>query len=224
MVIYAGRAVENGRRLAKLLASRVGDGALTRRYRRGEVLFHQGDVANSLHVVTAGRVAVRLLTEDGHTVTVAVVGPGNVLGELALLTPEGRRSASAEALEPVETSSIDRRLFDDLRATLPEVDDILLALLAARVRELDALLLEALHVPAEVRVLRRLRELAELYGEVVPLRQEDLAGLAGTTRGTVNRLLQRLVQSGTVELDRKRIRVLDHAALAEAAGGPAAAS
>ena len=94
------------------------------------------------------------------------------------------------------------------------MSEVLLHLLAERIRRLDARLLEALYVPADVRILRRLGELAVMYGEVIPLTQEDLAGLAGTTRATANRVLRREVESGTVTLSRGRITVLDREAVA----------
>ena len=83
---------------------------------------------------------------------------------------------------------------------------------------LNERLLEALYMPAERRVLRRLSELAELYtardGEVeVPLRQEALAEFAGTARATVNRVLREQEERGTVELRRGRVVVLDREAL-----------
>jgi CRP/FNR family cyclic AMP-dependent transcriptional regulator len=74
-------------------------------------------------------------------------------------------------------------------------------------------LAEVASVAADVRVLRRLTEVAELFGgdgdgAVVPLTQDDLAGLAATTRETVNRALRRQVTDGTVELGRGRIVVI----------------
>jgi CRP/FNR family transcriptional regulator, cyclic AMP receptor protein len=86
------------------------------------------------------------------------------------------------------------------------------------VRQLSRHLLEALYVPADKRVLRRLLELGALYAEgdttVVPLTQEDLAGLAGTSRATVNRVLREEETRGTVKLGRGRTTVLDAEALA----------
>ena len=72
-------------------------------------------------------------------------------------------------------------------------------------------------MPADTRILRRLDELAATYGAVIPLTQEDLAGLAGTTRATVNRVLRREVESGTIALSRGRITVVDPEAVARRA-------
>jgi CRP-like cAMP-binding protein len=196
------------------------EGARRRRFAPDEVLFHQGDPAASLHLVTTGRVAVRLMTAGGESFTVDVLAPGDVLGELALLVPGATRSATAVALEPTETLVLDRSVFDRLRREVPGVTEVLIRLLVDRVRHLDARLVEALYVQADVRVLRRLLELTTMYGPVVPLRQEDLAGLAGTTRASVNRVLRRMERSGAVALGRARVEVLDGAAVARAAGLP----
>ena len=82
-----------------------------------------------------------------------------------------------------------------------------MAILAERVRRLSELLTEAYYLPADARVLRRLADLAELYGGAVPLPQEVLAELAGTSRATVNRVLREQEDRGTVELGRARIVV-----------------
>ena len=102
------------------------------------------------------------------------------------------------------------------------MNDVLARLLAARVRRMSELLAEAFSVPAERRVLRRLVELAALYGggapgTVVPLSQSELAGLAGTSRATVNRVLRAEVKRGTVELHRGQTAVVDPVALAKRA-------
>lgn len=196
---------------------RVLSTARRRRFSRGEVLFHEGDAAAALHLIAKGRVAVRVTSPQGDVLTVELLGPGDVVGELALIGPQAARSASVVALEVTETMAIDRSVFEDLTRQDASVGEVLLVLLAERIRRLDARLLEAVFVTADVRILRRLVELADIYGEVVPLTQEDLAGLAGTTRATVNRVLRRELQAGTVELRRGRVVVLDHDGLARRA-------
>lgn len=203
-------------------ARRVIATAGRRTFARGEVVFHEGDAANSLHVIMKGRVAVRTATPLGDTATLAVLGPGDTFGELALLSPDEVRTASVIALEPTETTTIDREGFTALRKEHPAVTDMLVSLLAAQVRRLSVRLLEAHFVSADTRVLRRLLELTQAYGEgadgtVIPLTQEDVAGLAGTTRATVNRVLREEQGRGTVELARGKITVVDPIALARRA-------
>lgn len=184
-----------------------------RRFARREVLFHEGDPAASLHLVAKGRVAIRVTTPLGDVATLDLLGAGSVLGEMALLAPGGVRSATAVALEPTETHTVDSTTFAELRREQPMLTDVLVALLAARVRQLNDRLLEALYVPADVRLLRRILELADVYGADIPLTQEDLAGLAGATRATVNRVLAREAKAGAVSLGRGRLTIADRTAL-----------
>jgi len=193
--------------------------ARRRRFARNEVVFHRGDPADTLHLILRGRFAARLETESGERVTVSVHGPGDAFGELALLDLEQARSTTVAALEAGETYAVHRDDFTRLRQEYPSVNDVLARLLAARVRRMSELLSEAFSVSAEKRVLRRLVELAGLYGEgVVPLSQAELAGLAGTSRATVNRVLRAEEKRGTVELHRGTTTLLDTASLRKRAG------
>src|ERR671931_502564 len=194
--------------------------ARRRKFGRGEVVFHQDDPADTLHLVAKGRFVVRVTTALGDTAIFSVLGPGEMFGELALLGGEdSRRSATVAALEPGETRSGHRIDFERLRRRSPETGSVLIAILAAQVRRLSHHLVEALYVSADKRVLRRLVEMAAIFAEsdggtVVPLTQEDLAGLAGTSRATVNRVLREEEARGTLKLGRGRTTVLDAEALA----------
>jgi CRP/FNR family transcriptional regulator, cyclic AMP receptor protein len=189
-----------------------------RRFGRREVLFHEGDPGESMHLIASGRVAVRITTPLGDVATLSVLGRGAVVGELALVDDQGMRSATAVALEPTETVALQRSEFDELRRRHPSVHRFLVRALAREVRRLDAQLIEALYVPADTRVVRRLLELAEMYRTpggyaVVPLTQDELASLAGTSRATVNRVLGQAQASGAIELGRGRVHVLETAPL-----------
>jgi CRP/FNR family transcriptional regulator, cyclic AMP receptor protein len=190
--------------------------AMARRrvFRRNEVVFHRGDPADTLHLIAHGRFASKVTTQFGDMVTVAVQGPGEAFGELALVEVDANRSTSVIALEPGETWAVGRDDFTRIRRQYPAVNDVLVRLLAQRLRRQSELLVEALFVPAETRVLRRLCELAALYGDggenvVVPLTQEDVAALSGTSRATVNRILRAEAKRGTVRLTRGKTAVLD---------------
>lgn len=187
--------------------------ARRRTFDRGEVVFHQDDPADSLHLISSGRFAARVRTQLGETTLLAIYGPGDAFGELALVSPPAPRSATVAALEPGETHSVFRDDFAQLRKRQPGVDRVLLCLLAAEIRRMNELLLEAHYVHADTRVRRRLRELAALYGHegpaTIPLTQEEIAEIAGTSRATVNRVLREEQKRGTVELRRGRTMVLD---------------
>jgi CRP-like cAMP-binding protein len=195
--------------------SRVLAAARTRRYRRGQALFRIGDRGDALHLVEAGRVAVRVGTPDGNEATIAVRGPGDHVGEQALVQESGTRTATVVALEPVVTLALHREAFEGMRRFHPSVERVLVATLADRLVQTTDQLIEALFTPADIRVERRLAALAQIYradddGPVdIPLTQDDLASMAGTSRPTANRALQGLERRGVVRLARGRIRVLD---------------
>jgi CRP-like cAMP-binding protein len=193
--------------------------ARRRRFARSEVVYHRDDPADTLNLIVRGYFAARLETRRGDAVTTAVHGPGDAFGELALLDNEQSRSTTVAALSAAETYAVRREDFSRLRQEYPEVNDVLARLLAQRLRRTTELLTEALFVSAELRVLRRLTELASLFGggapiTFVPLAQHELAELAGTSRATVNRVLGAETQEGTVSLGRNRITVVDPGRLA----------
>src|SRR3990170_5840023 len=184
--------------------------ARRRTFGKGEVVFHRDDPAESLHLIVRGRFGARVLTPLGDSVLLDVLGPGQAFGELALLLPRARRSATVSALEDGETRSVFRDDFALLQRSHPGVKDVLLRLLAEQLRRSTDRIVEAHYIDAETRVRRRLRELAEAYGSgVVPLTQEDLAAMAGTSRATVHRVLREEEKRGTVALQRGRTTVLD---------------
>jgi CRP/FNR family cyclic AMP-dependent transcriptional regulator len=157
--------------------------ARRRTFSRGEVVFHRDDPADSLHLVVRGRFAARVATPIGDAVLLDIFGPGDAFGELALLLPDARRSATVAALEEGETRSVFRGAFDRVQQEHPGVKDVLLRLLAEQLRRASERLVEAHYVDAETRVRRRLLALVTTYADgAVRLTQEDLAALAGTSR------------------------------------------
>jgi CRP-like cAMP-binding protein len=205
--ILAGLPDDDVRRLLQIARRRV--------FGRREVVFHRGDPADTLHLVHSGRYAVLINTPLGDTVMLNLIGPGETFGEIALLDDTAPRSATVLAVEKGETRAIHKLDFDALRARNPAIADILAAALALRVRRLSELLVEAHYESADTRVRRRVAELAD-DGGAVPLTQEELSNLAGTSRATVNRVLREAQARGEVVLRRGRIEVLDSTRLRKA--------
>ena len=196
--------------------------ARRRCFGRREIVVHADDPGDSLHLIVKGRFAIKIMTPVGDVVTIAVRGPGENFGEMALVAGVHRRTASVLALEEAETFAIYKDDVDQLRQQNPSVNDLLFASLVAEVRMLHERLLEALYVPTDRRVLRRLHELTENIaasdGAIeVPLTQEELAELAGTSRATVNRVLRREEKRGTVAVRRGCTLLLDRPAIAHRA-------
>ncbi len=184
--------------------------ARRRTFRKGEVVFHRDDLAESLHLIVKGRFAVRITTQLGETALLDVIGPGEAFGELALLSPGSRRSATVESLDDGETLSVYRDDFALLQSEHPGVKDVLLRLLAEQLARASDRIVEAHYTDAETRVRRRLRDLAVRQGQpAVSMTQEHLAEMAGTSRATVNRVLREEERRGTVALSRGCTTVID---------------
>jgi CRP/FNR family cyclic AMP-dependent transcriptional regulator len=192
---------------------RVLSTARRRRFANGEVIVREGDPGDTFHLIAKGRVAVRVTTPGGSVALVNVHGPGGAFGEQALLDPSALRTATISALETTETLGLSRAAFEELRREHPGVDRLLVDVLAREVRRLTNRLAEALYDSAEKRVMRRLLDLTAIYEGVVPLTQDSVASMAGTTRPTANGVLQGLVADGILSLGRGRFEVLDRAAL-----------
>lgn len=210
--IFAGLPEEDVRAMLSL--------ARRSTYRRGEVVFHRHDPADAMHLVTKGRFDVRIATPLGDEVALAIWGPGDIFGELAVLTDRAR-TATVTALEPGETLVVRGSELRRLAQRHPSLDEVLVRVLAERVAFLSERLVEAYTVDAETRVARRVLELARVYGGgapvVIPLIQDELAALAGTSRATVNRVLRDAERRGFVELGRGRTILLDAEGMARLA-------
>ncbi|WP_051548653.1 Crp/Fnr family transcriptional regulator [Nocardioides sp. URHA0032] len=190
-----------------------------RTFTRNEVLCHEGDPADSLHLVEDGHLSVRGTLASGATATFSVLSASDYVGELALLRADRRRTATVVALEPSRTLAVAAAAFDGLRSRNPGVERIVSTLLADRIDDLSRRLLETMYESLDRRVYRRLVELALAYGgaddtvTVVPLSQGQLADLVGATRPPVNQVLKRLADRRVLRLGRARIEILDLAEL-----------
>jgi CRP-like cAMP-binding protein len=196
-------------------------------YARGETLFLQGDPSDGLHVVETGRLAVRVTTETGDSVTLDVIGPGRVVGELSLVRPGTARTATVFALDRSTTRMLSLDAFQELCRDHPAVATAAAALLADRVERLTGQLVEALSVNVDRRVARRIWTLAALHGGPVagtslPVTQQEMADLAGAARPTVNQSLKRLEAQGAIELYRGGVRIVDADMLRKRAALPSA--
>jgi CRP/FNR family transcriptional regulator, cyclic AMP receptor protein len=202
----------------------IARGLRTRRFRRGEVIFHLGDPGDALFIVSSGAVKITLPSETGDEAILATLRPGDFFGELALLDG-APRSATAAALEPTETLVLPRQRFRELIATEPVIRDALLASLARELRRLT-LHVEELHfLDIAGRLAARLVRLADEQGKGqsdgsvrldAPLTQSDLAAMVGCTRQSVNKLLGLFVDDGLIRLDRDAIVILNREALVQA--------
>jgi CRP-like cAMP-binding protein len=200
--------------------------ARRRRFRRGDIVFHEGDPGESMQVIVSGHFALRVTTPQGNVYTFRVFGPGELFGRIALGPIEAVREMTVVSLDDSETFELFRKQLDELRAAHPSVSEALIAMAGRELARVSERLLEALYVDADRRVRRRLLELGEQYREgrheppSIPLTQEDIASIAGTSRATVSRVLAEEERRGTIAKRRRSIFVLDMAELARWAAWP----
>jgi CRP/FNR family transcriptional regulator, cyclic AMP receptor protein len=195
-----------------------------RRFRRNEVIFHQGDAGDSLHIIAAGSVKIVLPSAEGDEAIIATLRPPDFFGELALLDGQPR-SATATAVDPVETLTLSRAVFLELLNAHAELRDALLAALVGELRRLTGHVEELHFLDLAGRLARRLVQLTSqtppsASGEVAldwPYTQSDLAAMIGGTRQSVNKLLGGLIAEGLVRIEREHLVVTDVAALEQRA-------
>ena len=179
------------------------------RYRRGEVLFHEGARPDRVLALREGQVKVSVTTPSGRELVLAVKGEGDLLGELGAL--DGRpRSATATAVEPVGALALAPSAFDAFLDEHPRLALRLLKALAGQVRDSDDQQVERGTGDVVTRVARRLSQLAAHSDRPeLALTQDDLAAWVGATREATNRALATLRGEGCIATERRRIVVLD---------------
>ena len=195
--------------------ARLADLTRPRQYRPGTTIFHREDPGATLHIIHNGRVKLVLASPEGREVTVDILGAGDFFGELALLDG-GPRSASAVALDQVETYTLDRQPFIATLERHPEVASGLLTVLGDRLRRTDELIQDILFLDLPARLAKQLLALADEFGTRGPegvriemrLSQSELASIVGATRESVNRCLNAFAERDLIALDREAITIL----------------
>jgi CRP/FNR family cyclic AMP-dependent transcriptional regulator len=194
--------------------------AKRRRFRRGEVIFHKDDPGESLFIIDEGSVRIYLPSPQGADLTLAVLGPGDFFGDLALL--DGRpRSASAAALPEAETVALNRADFTSVIRSRPEAAMVVVAAVAERLRETNEMAGDLAFLDVGGRLAKKLLELAAARGVQrpegilldMPLTQEGLANMVGVTRESVNRHLAQLRRLGAIGSQGRRFLIRDAEAL-----------
>ena len=190
-----------------------------RRYRRGDVLFHQGDDAGAVLVLLEGHVKAAMLN-DGREVILAFPGPGELLGELSAVDGEPR-SGTVRAVDDVEALVIPGSAFRAFMEHRPRIALVLLRSVTARLRAADRQRVDYAVNDVVVRVAGRLVELCDRYGAEdgtgidvgLAITQDEVAAWAGASREAVAKAMSLLRTLGWVQTERRRIIVLDLPAL-----------
>ncbi len=190
--------------------------AALRNYRRGQILFAESDPGDSLLAVVSGSLKAYSTTEHGDEFLLAVVGPGETLGELAL-ADGGLRSATVSALTEASVLRISRDAVLEVARSEPALMDALLLALTSVIRRLNghAADLAFLDLPRRVgKLLLAQREAAHAGAKGASLTQTEMAARVGASRQSVNAALQEFQRRGWIRLAAREITVLDPGALA----------
>lgn len=183
---------------------------------RSKVLFHEGDPGDRVYVITEGKVKLGRTSGDGRENLLAVLGPGEMFGELSLFDP-GPRNATATAVSEAVLVGLGS---DDLGAWLtgrPDVAQQLLRALARRLRRTNETLADLVFSDVPGRVAKALLDLSERFGRPTEdglrvahdLTQEELAQLVGASRETVNKALADFASRGWLRLEARAVILID---------------
>jgi CRP/FNR family cyclic AMP-dependent transcriptional regulator len=182
--------------------------AQRRGYPRHALVVRDGDPGERLHLLRKGRAKVYLASPDGREVILAILGPGDFFGDMALIDDEPC-SASVMTLEESEFVSIGKDEFRRVLISSPSMAVNLLTAMSQRLREADRQIESLALKDVQARVAQVLRQIAEPDdGDlVVPARltHRDIAAMAGAAREVVTRALRVLEDSGVLRVDGRRI-------------------
>ena len=184
--------------------------AQVRTLQRGDVLFNEGDTPDALFVVLSGRIAIAIGNKplDSRESMLALMETGDLFGELGMLD-NGQRSAMARA---IETSSVLRIAYAPILDQINSAPKMLwgvIKLLASRLRVMDEVLADSVFLDVTGRTAKRLLELSSGKDEfVLPVTQEELAGMVGASRERVNKAIASFIRLGWLEQHDRQYKIL----------------
>ncbi|MDQ6851657.1 MAG: Crp/Fnr family transcriptional regulator [Actinomycetota bacterium] len=191
--------------------------AHVRRLARGQVLFTKGEPSDHLFLVRAGRLRVVVASPRGEELVLSVVGPGDSLGELSMLDGQPR-SASVEALEPVELIAVAAEHVRSLLDSDPAALRAVALALAAGMRRLSGTAADLVFLDLPRRLAKLLLSLSTPHGDGtaesrLAMSQSGVAAQLGVTRQSLNRALVGLAHRGWITVNGARVQINDVAAL-----------
>ncbi|MGW0230732.1 Crp/Fnr family transcriptional regulator [Actinopolymorpha singaporensis] len=186
------------------------------RLRRGDALFHEGDIGDELYVVIDGKVKMGRTSSDGRENLLSVLGPGQMFGELSVFDP-GPRSSTVTAVTDTTLLVLGQDQLMTWLTGRPEVSRNLLHQLASRLRALNEAVADLVFSDVPGRVAKALLDLARRFGRPADggihvhhdLTQEELAQLVGASRETVNKALADFAHRGWIRLEQRAVVILD---------------
>ncbi|MDF3336789.1 Crp/Fnr family transcriptional regulator [Mycolicibacterium septicum] len=183
-------------------------------FRRGEVVFTEGEPGDTLYIITAGKVKIGRKSVDGRDSLITLMGPSDMFGELAIFDP-GPRTSTVTALTELKTVVMSRSVLRSWIADRPEIAEQLLRVLARRLRRTNDNLSDLIFTDVPGRVAKQLLYLAQRFGSRDgsalrvdhELTQEEIAQLVGSSRETVNKALSDFAQRGWIRVQGRSILI-----------------
>lgn len=190
----------------------------------GHTVFHEGDAGDVLYIITSGKVKIGRMGPYGKEGLIAILGPADMFGELALFDP-GPRTSTVTTLTAVQALTMDRAALHFWISERPEIAEQLLRVLARRLRRTNNNLSDLIFTDVPGRVAKLLLDLASRFGEREDdalrinheLTQEEFAQLVGSTRESVNKALSNFASRGWIRQQGRTVFIYDPAALAKRA-------
>ena len=194
------------------------------RFPRTHIIFSEGDPGDHLYIITSGKVKIGHRLPDGREGLIAIMGPTDMFGELAVFDP-GPRTSTVTTLTEVHAAQMDRQALRSWIAEYPEIAEQLLRVLTRRLRRTNNDLSDLIFTDVNGRVTRRLLDLAGRFGERSDaalridheLTQQEFAQLVGSSRESVNKALGAFAGRGWIRWQGKTIFINNRSALARRA-------
>jgi CRP/FNR family transcriptional regulator len=196
---------------------------LRRRYKKGQVIFFEGDVSDKFFIINKGKIKIFKYNKEGKEQILYILSEGDFIGYLSLLK-KGKVDFNAEALEDVSVCILTKDDFDKIVKKAPEMSLRILESLHDRLVSLENLVQTLSTKDIEARIAGLLKGFAKDFGkegkeEIIielPLSREEMANFIGVTRETMSRKLTAMEEDGVIELvGNKKIVIKDVKALEE---------
>jgi CRP-like cAMP-binding protein len=180
--------------------------------KKGSFVYSAGDRAETMYILKEGSIKISRFSEDGKELTLDMLKPGDIFGEL-VLAGEEERETIAQAQEDSFICTIKRTDFENLIGKNPSLSLTITKLMGLRLRRIENRLEEMIFKDVRMRILSTLNQMAGKYGLPVPegieiavkLSHQDIANLIGSTRETVTLELNNLKRAGQVLIKKRSI-------------------
>ena len=186
--------------------------AAEKTYAKNAVVLTEGEMGDALYMIQSGKVKVFIGDEDGREIILKILGAGDFFGEMSMIDKQPR-SASVTTLESSVFLVLTHAAFEKCVEKIPRIGNMVMRILAQRVREADKKIGTLAMMDVYGRVASTLLELS-VYdnGKLMvseKLSQQDLANMVGASREMVNRILKDLSERGFISVESKSITIIN---------------